>query len=113
VPTRPPIHKPPSARVASADLARGNSAQRGYDRAWRKLRASKLAADPLCAWCYDRGVIKAAEMVDHIRPISTHPALRLVWSNLRSGCNECHDAHTRQQVSEGHVGMRARRRPRG
>ena len=73
------------------------------------LRHAKLKADPLCWWCLRKGVLTAANTVDHIEPITERPDLRLVWSNLRSGCKPCHDAHTARQVAAGHRGMRGAR----
>ena len=110
MPYRPPIHKPasgdgPTRRLAH-DRWRGSAASRGYDGPWRALREAKLKADPLCWWCELGGVLTPATTVDHIRPISLRPDLRLVWSNLRSGCKPCHDAHTAHQVADGHRGMR-------
>ena len=116
MPYRPPIHKPasgdgPTRRLAH-DRWRGSAASRGYDGPWRALREAKLKADPLCWWCELGGVLTPATTVDHIRPISLRPDLRLVWSNLRSGCKPCHDAHTARQVAEGHRGMRGAPKPR-
>ena len=114
MPFRPPIHQPLHAttagRKAAHDRWRGSAASRGYDAAWRKLRASKLAADPLCAWCLAEGILTAANTVDHIEPISERPDLRMVWSNLRSGCKPCHDAHTARETAAGHRGMRGKPR---
>jgi len=56
---------------------------------WRKLRAMKLAADPVCQWCNR----KAATTVDHIVPRLSRPDLAFVLVNLRSGCPECHSAY--------------------
>jgi 5-methylcytosine-specific restriction protein A len=111
MPFRPPIHQPHGGAVAlrkEHDQWRGSAASRGYDAAWRALRKAKLAADPLCWWCCCEGILTPANTVDHIIPISERPALRLVWSNLRSGCKRCHDAHTAHQVAAGHRGMRGR-----
>jgi 5-methylcytosine-specific restriction protein A len=114
MPLRPPIHKPAAGGVADRKLAhdrrRGSAASRGYDAAWRKLRAAKLAADPLCWWCLADGNLTPANTVDHIVPISDRPELRMVWGNLRSGCKPCHDAHTARQTAAGHRGMRGRPR---
>jgi len=37
-----------------------------------------------------KGRVTIAEDVHHIKPIRTHPELRLVWDNLMSVCRECH-----------------------
>lgn len=83
-------------RKAEADQHRGNSTQRGYDAEWRKIRAQKLAVNPLCECdaCKSSHRTTAAEVVDHIRSIAARPDLRLVWSNLRSMSKRCHDQHT-------------------
>jgi 5-methylcytosine-specific restriction protein A len=73
------------------DEQRGNSGKRGYDATWQKLRKMKLAADPLCEEHLKEGQDVAATMVHHIKPIETHPELRLVWDNLMSLCNDCHE----------------------
>jgi 5-methylcytosine-specific restriction protein A len=113
MPYRPPIHQPaaggPVARKLARDRWRGSAASRGYDAAWRALRLSKLAADPLCWWCLREGILTPANTVDHIVPISERPELRMIWSNLRSGCKPCHDAHTAGQTAAGHQGMRGHR----
>ena len=116
MPYRPPVHQPALGSAAQRrmqlDRWRGSAASRGYDAAWKALRLAKLKADPLCWWCLRKGVLTAANTVDHIEPITERPDLRLVWSNLRSGCKPCHDAHTARQVAAGHRGMRGAR-PRG
>lgn len=73
------------------DRKRGSSAERGYDRRWRKVREIKLSIDPLCEVCLDQGLTTKATMVHHIKPIKTHPELRLVLTNLQSLCNEHHE----------------------
>ena len=114
MPYRPPVHQPAPGTAAQRQLPldrwRGSAASRGYDAAWRALRVAKLKADPLCWWCLQKGLLTPANTVDHIEPITDRPDLRLVWSNLRSGCKPCHDAHTARQVAEGHRGMRGERR---
>ena len=109
MPTKPPIHQPippRAARRALIDDWRGSAAARGYDRAWRKLRLIKLKLDPLCWWCAREGRIEAATVVDHIKPIATHPELRMILDNLRSGCESHHNAHTARQTAGGHRGKR-------
>ncbi|MGV8832968.1 MAG: HNH endonuclease [Devosia sp.] len=77
------------ARLQAYDKTRPTAAQRGYDGAWRKLRAAYIAAHPVCEICG-----KPATDVDHIQPIATHPHLRLEWTNLRALDHACHSRHT-------------------
>lgn len=66
------------------------TAQRGYGWDWQQLSLRKRAVDPLCENCLDSGLSVPATEVHHIKPIATHPELRLVWDNLMSVCNACH-----------------------
>lgn len=100
MPMKPPQQRQPwqgsaveERRKAKADLdrRRGSAAARGYDAAWRRLRAAFLAANPLCRMCEAEGRTTAAGVVDHIRPIAERPDLRLEWSNLQSLCQPHHD----------------------
>lgn len=109
MPTRPPIHQPHGvARTKASNHQAGSPSARGYDHAWRKLRLLKLAADPLCWWCLQEDRLVAAEVVDHIQSIVDRPELRMVMSNLRSGCASCHNAHTARSTAAGQRGMQAR-----
>lgn len=98
MPTRPPVHRPAysptpeqakAKRDARLDTVRGSATERGYDKQWRKLRDMKLAASPWCEHCAARGFRTAATCVDHIKPVSHWPWLRLVWGNLASSCASC------------------------
>src|SRR5579871_2335844 len=78
------------------DRHRGSSASRGYDSDWRKLRAVKLAHDPICEIrTHCLGYV--ASEVDHKIPIRDWPEGRLDWSNLQSTCRPCHSAKTVQE----------------
>jgi 5-methylcytosine-specific restriction protein A len=78
----------------TADRLRGNSAERGYDALWRRLRAWFLRHNPRCTFCLERGVSTKATVVDHIKSIEEAPELRLDPSNLRSLCDRCHNRRT-------------------
>lgn len=73
------------------DLERGNSGERGYDAVWQKVREMKASQDPLCEECLKNGRIVPLDKVHHIKPIETHPELRLVMENLRSLCITHHE----------------------
>jgi 5-methylcytosine-specific restriction endonuclease McrA len=35
---------------------------------WRRLREFQLAQHPLCKFCLERGIVTAANVVDHVTP---------------------------------------------
>jgi len=82
------------------DKRRGSASSRGYDRRWQFIRKVKLANDPLCERCLEQGKTEAAEMVHHIKPVETHPELRLVMSNLMSLSDNCHDIVEGRKIDE-------------
>jgi len=59
-------------------------------RRWRKVREQQLIREPLCRECLEAGVVKAAEMVDHIQPIK-QGGDKYAPSNLQSLCNKHHN----------------------
>ncbi|HEY0200266.1 MAG TPA: HNH endonuclease signature motif containing protein [Burkholderiaceae bacterium] len=65
--------------------------------AWRKLRASILAGEPLCRMCTARGLTVAATDVDHRdnNPANNDPV------NLQPLCHECHSHKTNADM--GHA----------
>ena len=79
------------------DAVRGSSAGRGYDARWRAARAAYLQQHPLCAWCADRDVIKAAEVVDHIVPHNGDRQTFWNTDNWQSLCKQCHDRKTTRE----------------
>lgn len=88
------------------DRMRGSASSRGYDWTWHKLRNAVLQGSPLCVRCEKQGRTRAAEEVDHIQPISTHPELRLVRENLQPLCLPCHRLKT--ALDKRDARMRAR-----
>ena len=62
-------------------------------KAWRQKRLLKLQENPLCELCEEKGLIVAAEVVDHIQEINDG-GLKLSFSNLQSLCHPCHNAKT-------------------
>ena len=92
------------ARKSEVDRWRGTPKERGYDAAWRKVRAAVLAAEPLCRFCDAEGRITPATIVDHIVPIAEAPDRRLDTTNLRPLCKPCHDRRTARD--QGFAGRR-------
>lgn len=93
-------------------------AERAGGRPWRRLRARKLQANPLCEHCYTaacmhgaavvvlgaKRCIRVATEVDHVLPIHKGGA-ELDMSNLQSLCSDCHHVktaddcgHAKQQI---------------
>ena len=80
------------AAAKEYDQQRGSSRQRGYDTQWEKVRDFKASHDPLCEECLKQGYPdRALDVVHHIKPIETHPELRLVMDNLMSLCTAHHE----------------------
>lgn len=101
MPTRPPRHEAPVGQGRAVvrqqyDADRGSASARGYDATWRRLRIMHLNREPLCRFCFDKGLLVEALDVDHIQPIEEAPERRLDPTNLRSLCRPCHSRHTRE-----------------
>jgi 5-methylcytosine-specific restriction protein A len=85
------------AQYAQNDAHRGTSAERGYDSAWRRLRAQHLRANPWCVMCAQIGKAERATDVDHIVPHSGDDGLRLDRANLQSLCAWHHKSKTMKE----------------
>lgn len=84
------------ARRAAADARRTHAADRGYDAAWRRLRAEILRGEPLCRVCRRAGRDVPAEVVDHIVPMAAGGE-RLDPANLQPLCARCHNVKTARE----------------
>lgn len=87
-----PQYMPCEKHSGQADRERGSSTERGYDRAWQRLRRAFLAEYPLCMDCSPR--VTVATEVHHVRKVRDYPQLRLEWSNLMACCRACHQIRT-------------------
>lgn len=81
---------------------------------WRRLRAWRLRAQPLCVRCMRSGLIRSATEVHHIVPVESgsSPAMmeRLAYdpANLEGLCHACH-AETHRELKKGSAEVRRER----
>ena len=79
----------------TAESGRLNMAKWPYNtEKWRRLRAAKLASDPLCHPCQLRGVLTPADTVDHIKAVSDGGDPFPDFDGLMSMCARCHNEKT-------------------
>jgi 5-methylcytosine-specific restriction enzyme A len=88
---------PPRNPYAPVGEARQTARQRGYDRAWQRVRARHLKANPYCVACGAQAVD-----VDHIQSIRDAPSRRLDATNLQSLCANHHKI-----ITNAHDGWQA------
>jgi 5-methylcytosine-specific restriction endonuclease McrA len=78
-------------------------------KAWQRLRAAKLSANPLCYACDLRSLVVPAVAVDHIKAVKAggHPFPPL--EGLMSLCERCHNEKTASVDVPGRASSSARR----
>jgi 5-methylcytosine-specific restriction enzyme A len=68
---------------------------------WVRVARNQLQTHPLCRVCWDRGVITAAEVVDHVIP-HKGDAVAFYMGELQSLCRPHHDRTKQQQEKRGY-----------
>lgn len=82
-------HKQP---VTQQEIDRHRHDNKVYgNTAWRRLRRIKLNANPLCELHLAIGEVVQASQVHHLKPVKDYPELKLVYENLQSLCETCHN----------------------
>lgn len=71
--------------------------------AWRRLRAEKIARNPLCEECHKMGIIEQGTVVDHIVPINQGGA-PLSLDNLQTLCDRCHNRKSGREAHQRNRG---------
>ena len=80
-------------------MARGQYSQWYADRKWRAKRKLQLQIEPLCEFCQSRGILKPADVVDHVEPHRGDRAK--FWDGaLQSLCHTCHSS-TKARIENG------------
>ena len=72
-------------------------AERIRGRKLQKLRRIVLSQEPLCRHSLAAGKVKAAEEVDHIKPLCAGGTN--ARDNLQALCSDCHKDKTRRDVA--------------
>ena len=96
MPVSAPRHQPTRIKAKQHQTAQERDhrqSKRLYatnSRTWRAIRQGVLDAEPLCVACMAKGIVKAANEVDHIDGDSYNNKP----SNLQSMCKPCHSAKT-------------------
>lgn len=78
-----------------------------HTTAWRTLRNAILRDNPFCVECRKNGIMQAANVVDHIKPVSSGKTAQereiLMWneSNLQGLCNACHNSKSGKEKNYG------------
>lgn len=90
------IHLAPTGWVSKKHHER----QKVYHTArWRKTSMLFRQEHPLCKTCEANGLVRAAQLVDHIIPISQGGDI-YDWNNLQSLCTSCHQIKTGKENAE-------------
>ncbi len=79
--------------VEAYEAKRGTATERGYNATWARVRAMKLAGDPLCERCRVHGLTVAAVLVHHKDRNPRHNTAE----NIESLCDACHDDEHRNE----------------
>jgi 5-methylcytosine-specific restriction enzyme A len=92
VPKRIPTHRPHAARVPTLDRNPDAQSRVAFysARDWKRTRAVKLAASPLCEVCLAADRVTPASHVHHLAELADRPELAYTLSNLQSVCLVCH-----------------------
>ena len=68
-----------------------------YDKArWKRRARLQLQMHPLCKICFERGVIEAAEVADHVIPHRGDE--QLFWFGELNSCCRAHHDGTKQEL---------------
>jgi hypothetical protein len=73
-----------------------------YDRRWwKKISRRQRELQPLCEMCLKRGLVRIAEVADHIEPVNGDPH-RFRFGKLQSLCRPCHEGTKQVIESRGY-----------
>jgi 5-methylcytosine-specific restriction endonuclease McrA len=77
--------------IIPSEKSRNKEHNKFYDSTgWRRLRLEVLQEKPLCEACKARGIVKEANIGDHIQPVELFPELALSKPNIMPLCESDH-----------------------
>ena len=71
---------------------------------WRQNRNRYIRHYPVCSSCKINNIIREANVVDHIIPVSEGGSF-YDWNNLQSMCTSCHAKKTANEVNKRRSNM--------
>lgn len=92
MPTKASTHKPYKQQEGKARERAGKYSHLYRTPRWRAIRKSQLQIEPLCRLCYKNGIVKLANICDHIEPHRGN--MVKFWNGpFQSLCKHCHDSY--------------------
>ncbi|GAA3020434.1 HNH endonuclease signature motif containing protein [Tetragenococcus solitarius] len=74
-----------------------------HSKQWRKLSELYRYENPCCEICLANGVVRKADVVDHVIELRDQWDKRLDKSNLMSLCHSCHYKKTKEERQKREV----------
>lgn len=101
MPTRPPTHTALQRKANPLAYARADRTDRTTFYAspqWRRFRKHKLANNPLCEDCVERGITTASREVHHTVRLVDDPTRTYATSDehTKALCTPCHSRRTQR-----------------
>jgi 5-methylcytosine-specific restriction protein A len=72
-----------------------------YGRLWKRLSKAFLRRNPLCSYCAELGIRRAARVVDHRIPHRGDRGLFFDQANWQPLCLTCHDGVKQREERTG------------
>lgn len=79
---------------------------------WKRLRLAHLSIEPLCRGCFAKGLVVAANTVDHVKAMSDGGPAFPAHDGLASYCASCHSQKTARGPEAGGARTSGKLKPR-
>lgn len=88
--------------MGNRENGRPSARKRGYTHKWDEWAKRHKQQEPLCRKCYERGIIKQADVADHIVPHKGNSTVFWDPNNLQSLCTSCHSQAKQSEERRGY-----------